>query len=336
MSKQPGTSAATQDPLRVAVIIPAWKATDTVGRAVASALAQTEPCHVVVIDDRSPDGTMAAAEAADDGSDRLTVLSQVRNGGPAAARNRGIAASIAPWIALLDADDVMEPDRISDLLKVAEPDGAPRWDLVADDLYQVREGALDGQRQRLIAEMDFAPYTLGFEAFVLGNVHGSRGQRGELGFLKPLIRRAFLEEAGLAYNENMRLGEDYDLYARALARGARFRVVNPLGYLAVAREGSLSARHGAADLGGIVAADTALLATKDLDPAGRQAVRRHLAQIHREWAWTRLIDAVKARSLRDALSCFAGPPGVALSLLGRLAEQVVVRARRCLSGIQTP
>ena len=336
MSKQPGTSAETREALRVAVIIPAWKAATTVERAVASALTQTEPCHVVVIDDCSPDETAAAAKAADDGSGRLTVLSQVRNGGPATARNRGIAASIAPWIALLDADDMMEPDRISDLLKVAEPDGAPLWDLVADDIYRVREGALGGPRQRLITETDFAPYTLGFEAFVLGNIHGSRGQRGELGFLKPLIRRTFLEGAGLTYDESMRLGEDYDLYARALARGARFRIVNPLGYLAITREGSLSDCHGAADLGGIVAADKALLAEGGLDLAEQRAVRRHLAQVHREWAWVRLIDAVKARSPREALRCFAGPPGIALSLVGRLAEQLMIRARRRLSGIQTP
>lgn len=322
--------------IAVSVVIPAWRATATIGRAIASALAQRAPCQVIVVDDCSPDETSEVARAADDGTGRLIVLRQDRNQGPAAARNRAIAASSARWIALLDADDVMEPNRIAGLLAVAEPDGAPAWDFVADDLWRVVEGALDGTRTRLISEENFAPYTLDFESFVLGNVHGSRGMRGELGFLKPMMRRAFLEEAGLGYDETMRLGEDYDLYARALARGARFRVTGPLGYFAVAREGSLSDRHGAVDLGGIVAADRALLAEEPLTDRERQAVRRHLAQVHPEWAWMRLIDAVKARAPGEALRCFAGPPGVALSLLGKLAGQVVIRTRRRLFGTSQP
>lgn len=347
------------DGARVVVIIPAWKAVATIGRAVSSALGQTELCHVVVIDDCSPDETIAAARAADDGSGRLTVLSQPVNGGPAAARNRGIAASTAPWIALLDADDIMEPGRIAGLLGLATGEAAGEttwetapqetqqkahqetpqdstqktaWDMVADDLYKVHESAVDGPRQRLLEQDDFAPHSLDFQSFVLGNIHGSRGSRGELGFLKPLMRRAFLEDSDIRYKETMRLGEDYDLYARALAKGARFRVVNPLGYVAVERAGSLSGRHGAADIGGIVAADRALLGRNGLAPADRQAVRRHLSQVSKEWAWLRLIDAVKARAPLQALACFAAPPPVIGALLARLGEQVVVRSRRRLFG----
>lgn len=333
MTDTPGDAVGRddQDPA-VAIIIPAWRATATIGRAVTSALVQSVPCQVIVVDDCSPDATADMARAADDGRGLLTVLRQDCNQGPAAARNRAIMVSSARWIALLDADDVMEPGRIAGLLAEAEPEGEPAWDFVADDLWRVVEGALDGPRTRLVSQDDFSPYTLDFETFVLGNLHGSRGARGELGFLKPMMRRAFLEETGLGYDETMRLGEDYDLYARALARGARFRVTGPLGYLAVAREGSLSDRHGARDLGGIVASDRALLANENLAARDRQAVQRHLAQVHREWAWMRLIDAVKARAPIEALRCFAGPPGIALSLVRRLAEQVVIRTRRRFFG----
>lgn len=339
---------------RVAVVIPAWNAATTIGRAVRSALAQTAPCHVVVIDDASSDGTADAARAtgeaageaagAADAKGRLTVLTARRNAGPAAARNLGIAEAArrgADWIALLDADDFMDAGRIAGLLAHAEParsgsEGAPRdapaWDMVADDLLRVVEGAVDGPKRRLLAAADFEPFALDFESFVLGNLHGARGDRGELGFLKPLMRREFLDAAGLRYDEAIRLGEDYDLYARALASGARLRVVNPLGYHAVERAGSISGRHGAADLGRIVAADRALLADFALGRREARAVRRHLAQVRREWAWLRLIDAVKARAPGAALGAFAGPPDVAASLLRRLAEQAALRARRRLSG----
>ncbi|HEX5007576.1 MAG TPA: glycosyltransferase, partial [Hyphomonadaceae bacterium] len=60
----------------VAVIIAAWRATATIGRAVASALRQVETAEVIVVDDCSNDdgATIAAAQAADDGTNRLKII----------------------------------------------------------------------------------------------------------------------------------------------------------------------------------------------------------------------------------------------------------------------
>lgn len=98
-----------QTPPRVTVVIAAWNAETTILRAIDSALAQTVPVEVVVVDDRSTDDTRALAEGRASCDPRLTVLSQAENGGPSAARNRAIAESHAPWIAVLDSDDWMEP-----------------------------------------------------------------------------------------------------------------------------------------------------------------------------------------------------------------------------------
>ena len=322
---------------RVAIVIPAWNSEGTIARAVRSALRQSEPCHVIVVDDASTDSTAAAAETAGDELDepikgRLTVLRMAQNGGPAVARNAGIDIADAQWIALLDSDDFMEPGRIAGVLSVAAAAKAGSWDLIADDLLRIAEGEPRETARRLIAQDDFAPFTLSFEDFVTGNLHGARGARGELGFLKPLMNKAFLDKHRLRYDPGVRLGEDYDLYARALAQGGRMFVTNPLGYYAVARADSISGRHGAADLAGIVRADKSLLTLQSLSPQERRAVRLHLAAVRREWAWLRLIEAVKARAPGEALASFMGPPDVALSLCARLAEQVVVRMRRRFTG----
>ncbi len=315
--------------LKVAVVIPAWNAEQTIARAVQSALSQTEPCHVIVVDDASSDATIATAEetaAATHHTGKFTILRQSKNGGPSAARNRGIDLAQEPWIALLDADDFMTAKRVATLLMETKA-----HDFVADDLYRVVEGATDGPCHRLIQAEDFTPFDLDFETFVLGNIHGARGDRGELGFLKPLMRKDSLDRHNLRYNEITRLGEDYELYARALARGVRMRVTNPLGYFAVERSVSLSAQHSASDLGRIVEIDRALLATEMLTPNERRSIWRHLGPIRREWAWMRLIDAVKARAPGAALRCFAGPPDIALSLCAKLLEQAVLRASRSVT-----
>lgn len=311
-------------PPRAAVIIPAHDAEATLARAVRSALAQTVAAEVVVVDDASRDATAEVGRALAAAEPRVRLVVLPRNRGPAAARNAGVAASSAPWICPLDADDVMEnPRRLEILLARAEG-----WDIVADDLWLVEEGALAGPRRRLAAEADFGSRTLDLAGFVESNLSRPGRPRRELGFLKPALRRAFLERHGLAYDPRLRFAEDYDLYARALARGARFRLIDPAGYLAVRRAGSLSHRQGAREIGALVAADRRLLEEQGLPRAARRALRRHLGETRRLWAWLRLIEAVKARDPAAALGCFRGPPSVALSLLANLAAQARLRGGR--------
>lgn len=311
----------------VAVLVPAWRAESVLARAVDSALAQEGVAvEVAVVDDCSPDGTFAAAEALAARDPRVVALRQSRNQGPSAARNAAIAATTAPWVCPLDSDDFMEPGRLARMLAAAEADAL---DLLADDLLQVRESALDGPRRRLWSETPIGALDISLEAFVLGNLSERRGGRRELGFIKPLMRRAFLERHRLAYDEGMRLGEDYDLYARALAAGGRLRLIDPCGYVGVLREGSLSSSHGASELGHLVGADQRLLQL-DLSRAERAAVRAHLTETQKRWRWVRLIDAVKARDPLEAARCFAASPAVIAALLANLTEQAVLRGARLI------
>ena len=88
----------------VAVIIPTYNRADTVVRAVNSALAQThEDLEVIVVDDGSSDNTLALLGNISDRRFRITY--HTANRGAAAARNTGIAAADARYIAWLDSDD---------------------------------------------------------------------------------------------------------------------------------------------------------------------------------------------------------------------------------------
>lgn len=311
---------------RVTVVIAAWNAEATLDRAIESALAQTIPIEVIVVDDASPDSTAAVADSHARRDARVTLLRQIQNQGPAAARNRAIAESRAPWIAVLDSDDFMDPERLEKLVEMAEAEGL---DFLADDLFKVSEDDITGPRTRLWSAQDFVPFKVDAEAFVRGNLSTSHGGRREMGFVKPLMKRAFLERYRLQYAD-MRLGEDYDLYARALILGARFRMINPTGYVAVVRPGSLSGQHPTDAHRALIEADLRMLEMPEADAATRAALRAHLIEERKKWAWRRLIDAVKARDIAAALSCFAAPPAVVFDLLGRLTEQVWLRGSKRL------
>ncbi|MCK6482895.1 MAG: glycosyltransferase [Phycisphaerae bacterium] len=101
----------------VSVIIPSFNSRDVLPDAINSALAQTvAPLEVIVVDDGSTDDT---AEVVARFGSRVRYLRR-ENGGPAAARNTGIAAAHGEWLAFLDADDVWLPDKLAAQLATAE------------------------------------------------------------------------------------------------------------------------------------------------------------------------------------------------------------------------
>ncbi|MDO6587037.1 glycosyltransferase family 2 protein [Salipiger sp. 1_MG-2023] len=313
---------------RVSVLIAAWSAETTLMRAIDSALAQTLPVEVIVIDDASPDRTATLAEARAATDPRLRVLRQTRNQGPAAARNRGLEIAHGEWVTVLDSDDFFcEPDRLARLVALAEAEGAQ---FVADDLWKLQDGALDGPRCRMISDQPLGAVSLDAAGFVAGNLSSWHGGRREYGFLKPLMQRRFLREHGLSYAPDIRLGEDYVLYTQALIAGARFVLTDPMGYAAVVRSGSLSGWHPSEAHERLIAADRALLALPGVDAPTRKALSAHLMEQRKKWAWRQLIDAKKAADPAAALRCFLAPPPVLADLLGKLGKEVASRLGRRL------
>jgi succinoglycan biosynthesis protein ExoU len=322
----PADTARPSPDASVAVVIASYNAAATIGRAIRSALAQPETAEIIVIDDASTDNTSSAAASADDNSGRLKILVQPQNAGPSAARNRAIAASRAPWIAVLDADDFYLPARFAPLLAFAA-----RADLIADDAVQVAAGAIDGPRRSLLGG-DFGPARqVSFAEFVNGNITDPRRGRGELGFLKPIMRRKFLAAHDLAYREQLRLGEDYELYARALAHNARLVIVPAPGYVSVVRPDSLSGRHTESDLLHLRDCDLALHAITDLKAEDHAALRRHYLSVDCRLQWRLLINAVKERNARAALATFMRPMPVPLYLLTQLKNEFFARLARKLN-----
>lgn len=298
----------------VGVMIAAYNAADTIARAVGSALACERVAEVIVVDDASSDLTAAAAEAADDGSGRLTVIRQTRNQGPAAARNTALRRLTTAWVTVLDADDYLLPGRFERMTAMAES-----ADLLAD--LPIR--TFEGEAAQTPEPWPASSRVIDFEGFVLGNLSRRGQERIELGFVKPLMRRAFLQAHGLAYRD-LRLGEDYELYARALGLGARMRLTGPQGYVAVVRADSLSGRHSIEDLRRLRDCDRSLAALPALSEADRRALRRHSANVDCKLQWRLLIEAVKHRHPGAAIATFRSPQ-VGLYLIARLAEQAWLR-----------
>jgi succinoglycan biosynthesis protein ExoU len=304
----------------VDVVIAAWNRADTIERAVLSALAEAEVRTVFVVDDGSTDDTVARAERIGLQDKRVVVSGLPTNCGPSAARNRALALSSAPWIAILDGDDFFLPGRIAKLLAAADA-----FDFVGDDILQIEEARIGRANPQPVFAKRSGPWRLDFETFVTGNVSRSGASRRELGFLKPLVRRSFLNRHGLGYEEDMRLGEDYALYAHSLAVGGRFVVLPPCGYVSVVRANSLSGAHTSQDLERLRDFDLKLGAIGGLSDADRRALAAHYQSVDARVRWLAVIDGFRSRSPSRFLSPFACTPAVSGFLLRQLVAEGVRR-----------
>lgn len=98
----------------VSAVIPCFRCSTTIGRAVKSIAQQTiKPVEVILIDDASEDGTLPVLqELAQVYPGWVKVLQLNENRGAASARNAGWEAASQPYIAFLDADDAWHPEKL--------------------------------------------------------------------------------------------------------------------------------------------------------------------------------------------------------------------------------
>ena len=101
---------------KVSIIITNFEYEKYIGEAIESAKNQTyKPHEIIVVDDCSYDNSREVI----DRHEGIRKIYRKENGGPAAARNEGIAASTGDYFLLLDADDRLKPNCVEYLLKEA-------------------------------------------------------------------------------------------------------------------------------------------------------------------------------------------------------------------------
>ena len=197
-------------------------------------------------------------------------------------------------------------------------------------MLHVREHRIDDNVLKPVARgLAIRPQRLTFEQFVLGNITRRGSPRSELGYLQPLIRRRFLDLHGLRYNEALRLGEDFDLYARALVAGARFLVTPMQGYVAVEQADRLA--HVTADnLEALGNSIQKLMTMEHLNQSQREALARLHRDIDRRTQWLVLVKSLQSHNYAQSLSTFFRSPPLSWYLAERLIAEVPRQLRKRL------
>jgi glycosyltransferase involved in cell wall biosynthesis len=191
------TSARTDQPPVVTVIVPVRDGERFLGSALASIAAQEyEPLDVVVVDDGSVDASRAIAQGfAAAHAPGVRVLDQP-NAGPAAARNRGLAIARGDLVTFLDADDEMMPGRLH--FQVGYLVANPGVDAVIG-------------REEIVVEPGVEP-----PPWVRRLPPGASTYQP----VSLMVWRRWFEQVG-AFDESYRTGEDTEWLSRLVTRGGR-------------------------------------------------------------------------------------------------------------------
>ena len=101
----------TVGPQTIGVVVPMYNGALTIERTLASICTQTySDLDIVVINDGSTDQSSSVVQRWPD--PRVRLITKM-NAGVSAARNAGVAATAAPYLAFCDADDIWKPGKLA-------------------------------------------------------------------------------------------------------------------------------------------------------------------------------------------------------------------------------
>jgi glycosyl transferase family 2 len=242
------------------VVIAAYQVADTVGDAVASALAQTVPPHeVIVCDDGSTDDIEEALEPYRD----LIVFLREEHRGVGAAKDIAARAATGDFVTILDADDVYLPRRNEAVGRLAS--ARPDLDLITTNCYIEAGGRVLGHGEdNWRFEIADQRRALLERNFVFGNA---------------AVRRSRLIEVG-GFDRSLSASVDWDCWLRLVFSGSAIGQVDERLARCRLREESLSSDKPTAKHGALQSLEKAAR-TLQMSAAERLVLERSLAERRR-------------------------------------------------------
>lgn len=215
----------------VSVIIPAFNAARTIRTTIESVLKQTtNDLELIICNDASTDATAAVIHTFQD--ERIHLIENKTNLGEGASRDKAIAIARGRWVAVLDADDAWQPERLEALLAATTHNEDA---MIFDDLMICHDSANNLKPWRpLRGKHSF--HSCGEKPV---NISATDWVKSNNFLIKPLIPTSRLHASGVIHSSR-RYGEDTEFFLRLVAYGITLRYVPQAHYLYRMTLGSLS------------------------------------------------------------------------------------------------
>lgn len=186
---------------KVSVIIPVYNAEAYLCKCVDSVLSQTlREIEVILVDDGSTDSSGAICDAYSERDSRITVM-HLENGGPARARNHGIAVASGEYIGFVDSDDYVELTMLETLYKKAVDTNS---DIAMCGYYLAYE------QKNIQAAMEYDWEYVGKESIRNGLIrrYYAGENTGLYSMVNKIMRRGMIHKHHITVNEQLKRAED--------------------------------------------------------------------------------------------------------------------------------
>jgi GT2 family glycosyltransferase len=227
--------------MKVSVVVPCYKQARFLDDCITSLQEQSHSnWEAIIVNDGSPDDTEQVAQRLCSADPRVRCVSKP-NGGLSSARNAGLAVAQGCAVQFLDADDLLEPGKLSKQVAVlsSNPDigvvyGSATYFRDADpERRPMLNAFIEGGEQRdWIAERAEAPGSV-FAKFLQHNLYP---------VCAPLVRRQVLGDPPY-FNEQMAALEDWEFWTRLAAAQVRFEYAPASGAACLVRVHGGSMTH---------------------------------------------------------------------------------------------
>lgn len=168
----------------ISVGIPFFNAEKFLSKAIESVISQSyDNWELLLLDDGSNDGSLEIAKRFEQHDNRVKVFSDGKNKGLGARLNELAMLSNGEYIARMDADDIMHPQRLETQLQILTDN--PSIDVLGTNAYVIDENDLVfGMRYRqqsglIKVEHFIHPTIMGKKQWFLGNPYDEKAIRIE-------------------------------------------------------------------------------------------------------------------------------------------------------------
>lgn len=192
--------------IKVNIIMSVYNSLPTLSTSLKSIFSQSHKnWQMILVDDGSNDGSELLINKISD--ERVIVLRNNLNKGLAYSSNRALNLCNADYIARVDSDDIQLPNRLSEQVNYLESN--PEVDILYSSAYM--------KSSKKVSKLNI-PTSHKDISSILKKTNC---------ILHPTVmfRKSFFEKYGL-YNPTFRRAQDYELWLRALKKGAVFNGIN--------------------------------------------------------------------------------------------------------------
>lgn len=188
----------------VSIIMPAYNAENYIKESISSVIAQTfQDWELIIIDDCSTDDTPTIISNFISQDSRIKSIRLYKNSGkPSVAKNHGLKMIKGDFIAFIDSDDLWISDKLAKQVALMQNDN--------EIALSYTGGYWIDDNGKIVK--DFVPkYSCGFNL-------KRQLSRYEINNQSVMITKKALQNTLMQFNENILIGEDFNLFMHIVAK----------------------------------------------------------------------------------------------------------------------